>query len=280
MTTTHRWFGLGVALLLAGCGGSSTSHTNAATTTPFNYVGSSPQPATPGQVGAMGGTVASIDAFLAAPGTGSGLGAADAGSVTGAILQGGAVDSFSPSAVGATGASPFDVPSCAVVTSSKVTFTGCKVTVSESSGGTSTNGSVTVNGDVSLSADHRTLGWDLTYGVALTMSGTSALSMSGTQHSTGNIVTTATTAVGDIASEVSLTVSAAGQTVSAAVDESLTFDITRSDGCATGVTGGTLEAKRVWTSRPAGASSADLPDEAAKIQWTGCGAGTIQFGTR
>jgi hypothetical protein len=278
MTTTHRWFGLGAALLLAGCGGSSTSQTNAAASTPFTYGQS--QPATADQTGAMGGTVASIDAFLASPGTGSGLGAADAGSVTGAILQGGGVDSFSPSAVGATGASPFDVPSCAVVSSGKVTFTGCKVTVSQTSGSTATNGSVTVNGDVSLSADHRTLTWDLTYGVALTMSGTSALSMSGTQHSTGTIVTTATSAVGDIASEVSLTVSAGGQTVSAAVDESLTFDVTRSDTCATGVTGGTLEAKRVWTSRPAGASSADLPDEAAKITWNGCGAGTIQFGNR
>jgi hypothetical protein len=278
MTTTHRWLGLGAALLLAGCGGSSTSHSNAAATTPFSY-GSS-QPATSDQTGAMGGTVASIDAFLASPGTGSGLGAADAGSVTGAILQGGALDSFTPSAVGATGESPFDVPSCAVVSGGKVTFTGCKVTVSQSSGGTSTNGSVTVNGEVSLSADHQTLTWELTYGVSLTMSGTSSLSMSGSQHSKGNIVATATTAVGSVTSEVSLTVSASGQTLSAAVDESLTFDVTRSDGCATGVTGGTLEAKRVWTSRPAGAPADQLPDEAARIQWNGCGTGTVQFGTR
>jgi hypothetical protein len=278
MTSTHRWFGLGAALLLAGCGGSSTSHTNSAASTPFSY-GSS-QPATSDQAGAMDGTVASIDAFLASPGTGSGLGAADAGSVAGAILQGGAVDSFSPSAVGATGASPFDVPSCAVVSSGKVTFTGCKVTVSQTSGGTSTTGSVTVNGDVSLSADHQTLDWDLTYGVALTMNGTSALTMSGTQHSKGDVVATATTAVGAVTSEVSLRVSAAGQTLSAAVDESLTFDVTRSDTCATGVTGGTLEAKRVWTSRPAGVPADQLLDEAAKVQWTGCGTGTIQFGTR
>ena len=278
MTTTHRWFGLGAALVLAGCGGSSTTHTNTAAGTPFVY-GSS-QPATSGQAGAMGGTVASIDAFLASPGTGSGLGAADAGNIAGAILQGGAVDSFSPSTVGATGASPFDVPSCAVVSSTRVTFTGCKVTVSQTSGGTSTNGSVTVNGDVSLSADHQTLAWDLTYGVALTMSGTSALTMSATQHSNGSVVATATTAVGTVTSEVSLTVSAAGQTLSAAVDESLTFDVTRSGTCATGVTGGTLEAKRVWTSRPAGVPADQVPDEAARIQWTGCGTGTIQFGNR
>jgi hypothetical protein len=278
MTTTLRCFGLGLVLLLGACGGSSKPSENSAGSATFAY-GTS-QAATPDQAGAMAATVSSIDAFRAAPGTGSGLGAADAASVTGALLQGGPIATFSPASVGATSAAAFDDPACAAVTSGKVTFTGCRVTVSQSSGGASTSGSVTVNGDVSLSADRQTLTWDLTYGVALTMSGTNAITMSGTMHSAGSVVSTATTAVGTVGSEVSLTVSAGGQTVSAALDESLTFDVTRSDACASRVTGGTLEAKRVWTSRPSGASATQLPDAAAKVQWTGCGTATVQVGTR
>ncbi len=278
MNTTQRWFGLGLLLILGGCGGSGAPPENSAASTAFTY-GSS-QAATPDQAGAMGATVSSIDAFRAAPGTGSGLGAADAAGITGALLEGGAIGSFSPAAVGATSAAAFDVPACAAVTSGKVTFSGCRVTVAQSSGGTSTSGSVTVNGEVSLSADRQTLTWDLTYGIGLTMSGSSPLAMSGTLHSAGLVVATSTTAVGDITSEVSLTVSAAGQTVSAALDESVAFDVTRSDTCSSGVTGGTLEAKRVWTSRPAGVPVAQLPDEAAKVQWTGCGTATVQLGSR
>jgi len=278
VTTTQRWFGLGLMLILGGCGGSGTPPENSAASAAFTY--GSRQIATPDQAEAMGATVSSIEAFRAAPGTGSGLGAADAASITGALLEGGAIGSFSPGAVGATSAAAFDVPACAAVTSGKVTFSGCRVTVTESSGGTSSSGSVTVNGEVALSADRQTLTWDLTYGIGLTMSGTSQLAMSGTMHSAGRVVVSSTTAVGAITSEVSLTVSAAGQTVSAALDESVAFDVTRSDACSSGVTGGTLEAKRVWTSRPAGVPAAQLPDEAAKVEWTACGTATVQLGSR
>ena len=278
MTTTHRWFGLGLSLLLGGCGGSDKPRENSAATASFVY--GSTQGATSDQAGAMGATVSSIDAFRAAPGTGAGLGATDAASVTGAFLQGGPIGTFSPAEVGVTSSAAFDVPACAVVTSGKVTFNGCSVTVSQSSGGSSTSGSVTVTGEVSLSADKQTLTWDLTHGVGLTMSGSTPLSMSGSMHSAGRVVATATTAVGSITSEVSLTVSGGGQTLSAALDESLAFDVTRSDTCASSVTGGTLEAKRVWTTRPAGATPAQLPDEGATVEWTGCGTATLRLGSR
>jgi hypothetical protein len=278
MTTTHRWFGLGLSLLLGGCGGSDKPRENSAASASFVY--GTPQMATSDQAGAMSATVSSIDAFRAAPGTGAGLGATDGASVSGAFLQGGPIGTFSPAEVGVTSSAAFDVPACAVVTSGKVTFNGCSVTVSQSSGGTSTSGSVTVTGEVSLSADKQTLTWDLTHGVRLTMSGSSPLSMSGSMHSAGRVVVTATTAVGSITSEVSLTVSGGGQTLSAALDESLAFDVTRSDTCASSVTGGTLEAKRVWTTRPAGATPAQLPDEGATVEWTGCGTATLRLGSR
>src|SRR5512137_2022832 len=89
MTTTRRWFGIGLSVLLAGCGASSTPRDNAAAGATFAY--GSPVAATPDQAGAMLSTVASIDDFRAAPGTGSGLGAADTAGVTGVLLQGGLV---------------------------------------------------------------------------------------------------------------------------------------------------------------------------------------------
>lgn len=279
MTTTQRWFGLGLAALLGACGGSSAPRENSAATAAFAYP-YAPQTATPEQAGAMGATVAGIQAFQASPDAATGLGAVDAPAVTSALLQGGSIGSFSPGAVGAGSGAAFDVPACVSVSSGKVTFSGCRVTISETSGGTTLGGSVTVNGDVALSADRQTLTWDLTYGVVLNATGTSALAMNGAMHSAGNVVATATTAVGSATSELSLTVSAGGQTASAAMDESLAFNLTRSDACASGVTGGTLEAKRVWASRPAGATAADLPDEAAKVTWSGCGVATVQLGSR
>ena len=278
MTTTRRWLGIGLSALLAGCGASSTPRDNAAAGATFAY--GSPVAATPDQAGAMLSTVASIDDFRAAPATGSGLGAADTASVTGVLFQGGSFGSFSPSEVGATSSAAFDVPACAVVATGKVTFNACRVTVSQSSGGTSTNGSVTVDGEVSLSADRQTLTWDLTYGIGITVSGSTSLAMSGALHSAGRVVATPTTAVGSITSEFAVTVSASGQTVSAAADESLTFDVARSGACASGVTGGTLEARRVWTSRPIGVPAGQLPDEAARVAWSGCGAATVQLGSR
>jgi hypothetical protein len=278
MTTTQRWFGLGLAILLGGCGASSAPHDNAAAGATFAY--GSPIAATPDQAGVMVSTVSSIDGFRAAPGTGSGLDAADTAGVTGALLQGGSMGSFSPSEVGVTSSAAFDVPACAVVTTGKVTFNACRITVSQSSGGTSTNGSVTVTGEVSLSADRQTLTWDLTYGIGITTSGTSSLTMTGTLHAAGRVVATPTTAVGTVATEVALTVSTGGQTLSAALDESLAFDVTRSGSCASGVTGGTLEARRVWVARPAGVPASQLPDEAARVEWTGCGTATVRLGSR
>jgi hypothetical protein len=279
MKTTTRWSGLGLAMLLGACS-SGGSQENAAASTSFQY--GTTQAATAAQAGAMGATVASLDAFRAAPGASAGLGATDAGSVSGALLTGSPIASFSPGEVGATSAAAFDVPACAVVTAGQVAFDHCRVTVDETSGTSTTKGSVTVNGQVALAADGQTLTWDLTYVVALTMgsSGVSSLSMSGNLHTAGKVVVTATTAVGSVGSEVSLTVSAGGRTATAGVDESLAFDVTRSNGCATGVTGGTLEAKRVWTTRPSDTTAATLPDEALKVEWTGCGAATVRAGTR
>src|SRR5512137_2655300 len=242
--TTTRWLpGLAFSLLLAACGG-STPAGNSATDATFTY--GAPQAATSDQAGAMQGAISSLDAFHASPGAAAGLGVADATGVAGRLLQGGAIGSFSPSSLGASALSVFDVPACAAVAAGRVTFTGCTVTISPSSTNGRASGTVGVDGFVAIAADAQTLEWDLTYGVRLTMAGTVATTVNGTLHSSGQVVATATNATGTAASEVSLTVSVAGQTLAAARDESRSFDVTRSGSGATGVTGGTLEAKRVW----------------------------------
>jgi hypothetical protein len=276
MTTTRWAFGLGFSILLAACGG-STPPGNAATDATFTY--GAPQAATSDQAGALGSAVASMDSFRASPGTGAGLGMADAAAVSSRLLQGGSIGTFSPSSLGATSTAVFDVPACAVVGGGRVTFTGCTITVTPSGTHDTASGTVTVNGEVALAADHQTLTWDLTYGVALTTSGVAAMTLNGTLHSAGQVVATATTATGSATSAVSVTASIAGQTMSAALDESLSFDVTRSESCASGVTGGTLEARRVWTTRPAGLPASQFPDGAARVTWTGCGTATVQLGT-
>jgi hypothetical protein len=45
------------------------------------------------------------------------------------------------------------------------------------------------------------------------------------------------------------------------------------------VTGGTLEAKRVWVKRPSGESATSLPSKGAKVTWQSCGTGSIAFST-
>jgi hypothetical protein len=270
--TMNRLLGLCFALLLAACG--EEPRANAAAGATFSY--GAPQPATAEQAAAMSGPISSIAAFRSTQGSSSGLGASDLAGVTGQLFASGA---FAPSGLGTMAGAGFDVPACAAVASGKVTFTGCKVTVSQSSGGNTITGSVTVDGSVSLSANGQTLGWELTFGIDLALAGASSGTISARSHTKGTVAATDTTASGSMTGEHSLTVSAGGQTVSAALDESLTFDVTHSSSCATGVTGGTLEAKRVWVTRPGGASPAQLPDEAVKVQWTGCGMATVQVGT-
>jgi len=279
MTTTTRLSGLGLTLLLAACGGGSDApRENTAAGSAFTYA--APQAATAEQAGSMGATVASLDAFKASPGASAGLGASDAGSVTGSLLTGGSFASFSPAEIGGTSAAVFDVPACAVVTTGKVVFNGCRVTVSETAGTSTTAGTLTVDGQVAVAADGQTLDWDLAYGVSLTMGGDVAMRMVADLRAHGHVVVTETTAVGSAGSEVTMRVTIDGQSLSAAVDESLTFDLTHAATCASGVTGGTLEAKRVWVERPSQAPVSATPDQALKVTWTGCGEATAQIGSR
>jgi hypothetical protein len=271
---TIRFLNLGLALSLAACGGSDAPRANSAAGATFAY--GAPQPATAEQTGAMGGTISGIAAFRGSQDSTGALASSDVGSVTGQLFLSGA---FDPTWTSAPTGAGFDVPSCVAVAGGAVEFSGCRITIAETSGGATVTGSATLNGRVSISASGETLTWDLNSGISLTFSDVDSFTVSVASHTAGSVDATDTTARGSATAEHSFAVSAAGQSASGAIDESLTFDVTHSPGCASGVTGGTLEAKRVWAARPAGASPADFPDEAVKVVWTACGAATVQLGT-
>lgn len=275
--TPNRWLSLAAALSLSACGGNGKEEPrgNQAAGTPFTYGAS--QPASAEQAASMGSAVGSMESLGAAPGAAGALGSSDTGSVADAAIG--------PSAVGSTGLSlsgpvTFDVPACATVTPTSATFSACRVTLSQTVGGNTISAVMTLSGSASRAASGQGGTWDLNLGVDFNMTGQQSMAGSVRTHRAGSVEVTATTARGSATAENTVTATLNGQTVSAAYDESLAFDLTHSATCATRVTGGTLEAKRVWVTRPNGATPAQLPDEAVKITWTACGVATVQIGVR
>jgi len=281
------------ALALAACGGSDKKTGNAAASAHFSYGATAPASGT--QTAALVNPVAGSTAFAAAPSADAGLALSDVSLLTEALLGasgyslGAAGPAPSLRALSATGGSHralaaggFDNPACVQTSATGVTLTGCSATVEDVSGGTTFRVVVTATGSVGYAVASQTLSWDLRVGETVAISGASSGSASGSFHLAGSLTVTATTMVGHMATELSMTASGNGQSMTVGVDESVDVDVTyaAAASCATRVTGGTLEARRVWTARPQGATAADLPDAAAKVTWTGCGAATIQLGAR
>lgn len=276
------------ALALAACGGKKEEDRS------FTY--GAPSAASSAQAGALETAVAASAGFAAAPNADGGYLVADTSSLIDALVGGAGFGAASLDArptlrsLAAGGSragilaagTGFDDPSCAVTSATGVTLTGCTVTVHQVSGATVIDSIATVNGWMTYTAASHTLAWDVTVGESVTMSGDTTLTMNGSIHLAGSLTVTATTIVGHLGSGVTMTVSDGVQSMSAGVEEAVDIDVTYVDAvtCATRVVGGTLEATRVWTARPQGATAADLPDVAALVTWTGCGTATIQYGTR
>ncbi len=159
----------------------------------------------------------------------------------------------------------FDNPACVTSTSTSVTLSGCTITINENSA------TAKVNADGNLKVSGDTLTWDVTIKVSFTE--TSSITGSASYHDSGTLTVTSTTVKGSMLAELDITATANGQTQSFGVDESLNLDVTYDPNCPTGVTGGTLEAKRVFTARPSSYTATNLPDRGAKVTWTGCGTG-------
>lgn len=281
------------ALALAACGGSDKKPVNAAAEAAFHYGAGAPASAT--QAGALQAPVAGAASFAAAPSADGGLLVSDVSLLTAALLgsSGYGVGAAAPapslraltaerSPRPALTASGFDNPACVTTTATSVTLAGCTVTVDDATPPSTFHAVVTASGTVSYAVATGTLSWDLTVGETVTVSGTSSGTVTASVHQSGSQKVTATTLVGHMATELVMTVTANGQSMRVGVDESVDVDVAYADAatCATRVTGGTVEARRVWTARPQGATAADLPDAAARVTWTGCGQATIQLGTR
>jgi hypothetical protein len=279
--TTRIGMALALGAALAACGGSD--HGNAAAGKQFTY--DAPRTASGNEASAIDASVTSAQGLASSPDESAAQSFADFSAVTSALLGGdpvGLPTAVSPGAdartalfvarrAGVTATSgSFQNPGCVTKTLTSVTLAGCKVVVTDTDGTT-----ITVTADGSLSAALDTLTWDLTVRVGLSGS-PQGLVLNGSVHDSGKVTVTSTTAVGAMRREVNATASASGQSASLGMDESLDFDVTY-DPALHCVTGGTLEAKRVWTQRPQGASTAQLQDRGAKVTWTGCGIATVAF---
>jgi hypothetical protein len=167
--------------------------------------------------------------------------------------------------------------SCITHTDTSVTFTNCSETGDTGDltgfGIPSASGTFYINGSFSISADRHSLTWDITVKTTITATG---LSEKVDLRESGTLTVTDTTIVGNMLAEMDISFTYQGHSASIGLAEALILDLTYRTTPSYCVTGGTLEAKRVWTNR-GGASKTALPDAAAKVSWTDCGTGTIQL---
>ncbi len=281
---TRRILVAAVAVGLAACGGSSSDGSNAAASKVFTYGGGVSADST--QMSAVQPQVTEALALKSSPDASTAQNLADFSGVTSALLGSSGVgylqSSSSPqqravalarAASGqlvSSGSNPFDDASCATTTTTSVKMANCTITFSESG----FSGTAVVNGSFVV-ASAGSVTWDLAIQVNVSGSGFSG---SGRYQQSGNLTVTADTVKGQMLAEIAVSASGNGQSASLDVAESLDMDLTyQSDPSC--VTGGTLEAKRVWKTRPSGSTATDLPDRGAKVTWTGCGQGTIAFST-
>lgn len=166
------------------------------------------------------------------------------------------------------GGAPFALParagrlhellSAACTTRSGSTFTFTNCSVSEGSA------TITVNG--TLTASKSGASWDITANV---QGARASATYTTATHDAGKFTASAGHLSGEAGSDISGSVALNGQTVSTfALATSVSLDLDYQLAPRACVTAGTLEAKLVWTQRPAGVTVAD---KAVKIAWTGCG---------
>jgi hypothetical protein len=291
---TRRWLAVIACLGAAACGGGDGGKgTNPAVAKTFTY-GGTPGAAPAGAAGAASEALATAAAF--SPG-GAGdpravndtlMAAADAALDGSVSLAAAPVDPLravrrvrarAVALVGPVGgeldADATFPRSCYVVTPGSVTFSGCTVTESTPEG----TGRVTLSGTVSGAPG--SVAWDLTIGVA--MSGTSdgvAFTAEARYDDAGTFAVTETAAKAHQEVGLGMHVQGNGQSVRIGVAQAADLDATiaPAEACSTRITGGTFEAKRVWTELPAEArQEPEFRDRGVKLTWTGCGTATALF---
>jgi hypothetical protein len=269
---------MAVCAVMAACGGGGGAADdnppgNAAVDRMFDYGGATPASATQARVLQTG--ITNVVSLRAVPSAASALALASLGSVTSTLLGSSptgllVTDGWSKLTAMASGGqslrADFD-PGCITITQTTITYANCRTTTDTSS--------TLIDGSFTISADGRSLTWDLTLDSDVNTTGaTSSIQF----HESGTVTVTDSTIKGDMLAEAQLSYSGGGVSVAYGMSEALILDITyqSSPPC---VTGGTLEARRVWTERPSGVPEGTLPDRAVKIVWTGCNQATIASST-
>ncbi|HUK66923.1 MAG TPA: hypothetical protein VLV17_08865 [Anaeromyxobacteraceae bacterium] len=263
--------------VLAACGGGSSSNgNNAALGTTFTY--GAPQAASGTQTAAVQDQVETILGVQATPSTTNAFNAADFTGLTGTLLGGQAADfpavesapvSIARAAVAHAGPRfaalahdvTFQDPNCAVETPTSVTLTNCVIT--------DTGITVDVSGSLTVDPTARTATWSFTASMAVT-------DLTVNYSFSGHVAVTDTTLQATLLADLNGTGTANGTTETIGASESAVVDLTYVSSPTTCVTGGTIEAKFVWTALPSGVS---YPNEAAKLTFTGTGSGCATTAT-
>lgn len=269
---------LAVASALSACGGGSSSNNlNAAANTKFSY-GTSTSPATSTATSAASSQLSALVSASSSTTPDSVQSATQLSSITGSLLTTSSVSYLSAGtapqfldvaqqalAVSQQGlmASNFDNPACvAQPTPTSVVFSNCTVT-SSSSGTTETD---TING--SFAVANGTATWNATVQVAMNESG---VNVNANATFAGSVTVTSTTVKGTMEDDVSATASMNGQTYAAEVSESVALDVGYdANRC---IDGGTLEAKRVWVTKPN--VQGNYVNQGALVTWTACGVANV-----
>lgn len=268
-------------ICISACGGKGGSAGSAATSKTFTY--NAPSAASSSEAGSLNSVVSAGTAQNASLNASEATSFVDFSSTTSALLgPSGATFSITPTdgsarlvhgrelvrqAMDGSGNS-FDNPACSTTATNKVTLTGCVLTISQGTQKT------VIHADGFVQGGSGAVSWDLTVKIAFTDSG-STDNVAATLHESGNLTVTSTTVKGQMVGDVSVSGTVKGQVQSIAVSESLTIDTTYQAGPPACVTSGTVEAKRVWTTRPSGSTAAQYPDKGAKVTWTGCGVASV-----
>jgi hypothetical protein len=278
------------ACVLAACGGGKDDHVNAAAGTTFSYGAQQPASAPSSASDAIESLAAfqtSSDeatamavqgalmavAFDAIPEDDFGLGGFAATTADPkALVRDARSRTFATAFGTATAATQFNGECTAVANAADgvttVTFGNCQYT------DVSTDGSMTLTVNGKVVGRPGAVTWDVRYTVAFS-SADARLAFA--YHDVGDVAVTPATVVAHQEADIAASVSGGGQSASLGLAQAVDLDVAIDSTCATKITGGTLEAKRVWTKRPSGASSTEFVNRGVLFDWSGCGIATVQF---
>lgn len=273
---------------LAACGGGDGDRVNAATARTFSYGPATPASAPLAASDAVDGAVAFqfvADESTAVGAQGSllqvafealgddlgfaGFAATSAG--PGALVREARSRTLATALAG-TAATQFD-GACTVTQRgangvATVVFGDCVFTE------TTVDGTVTVRVDGTVTGGPGNVTWNMTYTADL---GGADTAVHFGYHDVGRIDVDAVSLKAHQEADFGATVSSGGQRAELGFAQSVDLDVILDGSCATHITGGTLEAKRVWTKRPAGAEASELADRGVLFTWIGCGVAEARF---